>query len=102
MNETKKLIKKVKKMDLGNPVITALVGLVIFYIGLKMFSGGMKSMGNLDQLNFFIHNRLLDVYWWYRVNTIVAIIISLYDSNHCSCCIWSGSSASSRRCSSWC
>jgi hypothetical protein len=46
-----KLIKKVKKMELGNPVITTLVGLVIFYIGLKMFSGGMKSMGIL----FIIH-----------------------------------------------
>ena len=43
-----KLIKKVCKMDLGNPVMTALVGLVVFYIGLKMFSGGMKSMGNLE------------------------------------------------------
>ncbi len=56
MNKTDKLIKKVTKMDLGNPVITALVGLVVFYIGLKMFSGGMKSMGNLDHLSFFIHN----------------------------------------------
>ena len=54
----KKLWKKVKKMDLGNPVITALVGVVIFYIGLKMFSGGMKSMGNIEHLNFFIHNPL--------------------------------------------
>ena len=53
MNE---LIKKVSKMELGNPVITALVGLVVFYIGLKMFSGGMKSMGNLDHLNFFLGN----------------------------------------------
>ena len=43
-------------MELGNPVITALVGLVIFYIGLKMFSGGMKSMGNLEHLNFFLGN----------------------------------------------
>ena len=32
-----RLWKKVSKMDLGNPVITALVGLVIFYIGLKNF-----------------------------------------------------------------
>lgn len=56
MNKTDKLIKKVTKMDLGNPVITALVGLVVFYIGLKMFSGGMKSMGNLDHLSYFIHN----------------------------------------------
>ena len=43
-------------MELGNPVITALVGLVVFYIGLKMFSGGMKSMGNLEHLNFFLGN----------------------------------------------
>ncbi len=50
----KELIKKVGKMDLGNPVMTALVGLVVFYIGLKMFSGGMKSMGNMDHLQWFI------------------------------------------------
>jgi len=50
------LIKKVKKMELGNPVITVLVGLVVFYIGLKMFSGGMKSMGNMDHLQWFIAN----------------------------------------------
>ena len=49
-----KLIKKVKKMELGNPVITTLIGLVVFYIGLKMFSGGMKSMGNMDHLTWFI------------------------------------------------
>tara|TARA_B100000519_G_C14168388_1_gene402673 strand:+ start:404 stop:874 length:471 start_codon:yes stop_codon:yes gene_type:complete len=53
---TKELIQKVRKMELGNPVITALVGLVVFYIGLKMFSGGMKSMGNLEHLNFFLGN----------------------------------------------
>ena len=53
---TTELWKKVKKMDLGNPVITALVGLVIFYIGLKTFSGGMKSMGNMDHLQFFLGN----------------------------------------------
>ena len=53
---TTELWKKVKKMDLGNPVITALVGLVMFYIGLKTFSGGMKSMGNMDHLQFFLGN----------------------------------------------
>ena len=41
-------------MDLGNPVITALVGLIIFYIGLKTFSGGMKSMGNMEHLSWFL------------------------------------------------
>ena len=51
-----KLIKKVNKMELGNPVIQTLIGLVVFYIGLKMFSGGMKSMGKLEHLEYFIHN----------------------------------------------
>jgi len=37
-----------------SPPIQALFGLVIFYVGLKMFSGGMKSMGNLEHLNFFL------------------------------------------------
>ena len=51
-----KLWKKVGKMELGNPVITALVGLVVFYIGLKMFSGGLKSMGNMEHLTWFLGN----------------------------------------------
>ena len=56
MDNIKKLTKKVKKMELGNPLITTLVGLIIFYIGLKTFSGGMKSMGNMDHLQFFLGN----------------------------------------------
>jgi len=40
----------------SSPIFQALAGLVIFYIGLKMFSGGMKSMGKLEHLEFFIHN----------------------------------------------
>ena len=60
----KQLVKKVNSMDMSiqwlltNPVTTALVGLVIFYIGLKMFSGGMKSMGNMEHLQFFLGNPL--------------------------------------------
>ena len=53
-----KLWKKVGKMELGNPVITALVGLVVFYIGLKMFAGGMKAMGTIDHLAYFTHSPL--------------------------------------------
>jgi len=37
-------------------LVQILSGLVIFYIGLKMFSGGMKSMGNVDHLQWFIAN----------------------------------------------
>ena len=70
MNRTDKLIKKVKRMDLGNPVITALVGLVVFYIGLKMFSGGMKSMGNLNHLSFFIHNP----YWMFLGGIVMTLL----------------------------
>lgn len=39
-----------------SPPIQALFGLIIFYVGLKMFSGGMKGMGNLEHLNFFLGN----------------------------------------------
>ena len=42
------------KMNIGNPAITTVVGLVVFYIGLKMFSGGMKAMGNMDHLSWFL------------------------------------------------
>ena len=39
-----------------NPIFQALAGLVVFYIGLKMFSGVMKSLGKLEHLEYFIHN----------------------------------------------
>ena len=44
----------INKMNIGNPAITTVVGLVVFYIGLKMFSGGMKAMGNMDHLSWFL------------------------------------------------
>ena len=46
-----KMIKRVKKMELNNPVITALIGLVIFYIGLKMFSGGVTGRNRIFQFH---------------------------------------------------
>ena len=58
MTEGKKLWKRVSRRDLGNPVITALVGLIIFYVGLKTFSGGMKSMGNIEHLSWFLGSPL--------------------------------------------
>ena len=45
-----------KSIEFGNPIIITLVGLVVFYIGLKMFAGGMKSMGNIDHLTWFLGN----------------------------------------------
>ena len=48
-------------MEFNNPVIQTLLGLVIFYIGLKMFSGGMKSMGHIEQLEWFLGNP----YWMF-------------------------------------
>ena len=48
--------KKGSFMEFNNPIFQTLLGLVIFYIGLKMFSGGMKSMGKLEHLEYFIHN----------------------------------------------
>jgi Na+/phosphate symporter len=56
-----KLIKKVQKMEMSNPLFQTILGLGIFYIGLKMFSGGMKSMGKLEHLEYFIHNP----YWMF-------------------------------------
>ena len=44
-----------------NPLFRAIIGLVIFYVGLKLFSGGMKAMGKLEHLEYFIHNP----YWMF-------------------------------------
>ena len=65
-----KLIKKVQNMELNNPVIQALIGLVIFYIGLKMFSGGMKDMGRLEHLEVFIHNP----YWMFLGGIVCTLL----------------------------
>ena len=53
--------KKGGFMEFNNPIFQTLLGLVIFYIVLKMFSGGMKSMGKLEHLEYFIHNP----YWMF-------------------------------------
>ena len=48
--------KRSNLTEFNNPVIQTLIGLVVFYIGLKMFSGGMKSMGKLEHLEVFLGN----------------------------------------------
>ena len=46
--------KKGNLMEFNNPIFQALLGLVIFYLGLKMFSGGMKSLGKMEHLELFL------------------------------------------------
>jgi sodium-dependent phosphate cotransporter len=65
-----KLIKKVQTMELNSPGLQTLAGLVIFYIGLKMFSGGMKSMGNLEHLQWFLSNP-----YWMFLGSIVCTLL---------------------------
>tara|TARA_B100001179_G_C18455006_1_gene344657 strand:+ start:324 stop:764 length:441 start_codon:yes stop_codon:yes gene_type:complete len=46
---------------LDTPLFKIVLGLVVFYIGLKMFAGGMKSLGNVKQLEPFVTNP----YWMF-------------------------------------
>ena len=55
---------------ISTPAILALGGLVIFYIGLKMFSGGMKAMGKLEHLEYFIHNP----YWMFLGGIVCTLL----------------------------
>ena len=57
-----KVIKeRIKQMFVESPLIQVVFGLVIFYVGLKMFSGGMKEIGEMEHLNWFI----LNPYWMF-------------------------------------
>ena len=57
-------------MEFNNPIFQVLLGLVIFYIGLKMFSGGMKSMSHLENLQWFITNP-----YWMFLGAIVCTLL---------------------------
>ena len=54
----------------SSPIFQALAGLVVFYIGLKMFSGGMKSLGKLEHLEYFIHNPM----WMFLGGIIMTLL----------------------------
>ena len=43
------------------PAFKIIIGLIIFYVGLKMFAGGMKALGSVEQLEPFIKNP----YWMF-------------------------------------
>ena len=55
---------------INTPAFKALIGLVIFYIGLKTFAGGVKSMGNSEDLQSFITNP-----YWMFVGGIVCTLL---------------------------
>ena len=52
------------------PAFKIVIGLVIFYVGLKMFASGMKSMGNVEQLEWFIHNP----YWTFLGGIVCTLL----------------------------
>ena len=60
----------VKSIEFGNPIIITLVGLVVFYIGLKMFAGGMKAMGNIEHLQYFMGNP----YWMFLGGIVCTLL----------------------------
>ena len=59
-----------KSIEIGNPIIVTLLGLVIFYIWLKMFAGGMKSMGNIEHLQYFMGNP----YWMFLGGIVCTLL----------------------------
>ena len=57
-------------MGINNPILQTLIGLVVFYIGLKLFSTGMKSMGKLEHLEYFISNP----YWMFLGGIVCTLL----------------------------
>ena len=52
------------------PTFKIIVGLLIFYVGLKMFAGGMKSLGHVEQLTPFISNP----YWMFLGGIVCTLL----------------------------
>ena len=42
--------------NFNNPIFQTLFGLCVFYLGLKIFTSGMKSMGKLEHMEYFLGN----------------------------------------------
>jgi Na+/phosphate symporter len=57
-------------MDFNNPIFQAIFGLVVFYVGLKIFSSGMKSMGHMEQLEWFLGNP-----YWMFLGAIICTLL---------------------------
>lgn len=52
------------------PLVQVGIGLIVFYFGLKMFAGGMKSMGNVEHLEWFVTNP----YWMFLGGIICTLL----------------------------
>lgn len=52
------------------PLVQVGIGLIVFYFGLKMFAGGMKSMGNVEHLEWFVSNP----YWMFLGGIICTLL----------------------------
>ena len=57
-------------IDFNNPVFQTLFGLIVFYLGLRIFTSGMKSMGKLEHLEYFIHNP----YWMFLGGIVCTLL----------------------------
>jgi len=57
-------------IDFNNPVFQTLFGLIVFYLGLRIFTSGAKSMGKLEHLEFFIHNP-----YWMFLGAIICTLL---------------------------
>ena len=55
---------------IDTPAFKIVIGLVLTYVGLKMFAGGTKSLGNVDQLQSFIDNP----YWMFFGGLICTLL----------------------------
>ena len=55
---------------MNNPILQVLGGLIIFYIGLKMFAGGLKNLGNIEHLHWFLGNP----YWMFLGSIVLTIL----------------------------
>lgn len=54
----------------GNPYVQAVIGLGVFYVGLKLFAGGMKSMGEMSHLEWFLGNP----YWMFLGGLLCTVL----------------------------
>tara|TARA_R100000700_G_scaffold5420_3_gene8769 strand:- start:1904 stop:2347 length:444 start_codon:yes stop_codon:yes gene_type:complete len=52
------------------PLVQVGIGLVVFYFGLKMFAGGMKAMGNVEHLEWFVSSP----YWMFLGGIVCTLL----------------------------